>query len=80
MASSHHLGGCTGAVAENFLRIDLRLDHVGVDVHVQPRVLAQLEERPDVVLGQPQVPAREKGSEWQVASRWHLSLLTRAYL
>lgn len=31
-----------------------------MNVHVLPRILAQLEEGPDVVLGQPQVPARDK--------------------
>lgn len=46
-------------MSEYLLCIYLGLHHVRVDVHIHPRILAQLDQGLDVVLGQTQVPSRE---------------------
>lgn len=52
--------GNVAVLGEDHFRVDLSFHHVGVDVHVHPRVLAQLEQGADVALGQSQVPAPER--------------------
>ena len=55
--------GHGGGLGEHLSGVYLRLDHVRVDVHRHACVLAQLDQRPDVVGGQPQVPVRDKVKE-----------------
>ena len=45
------LEGYTDVLVEHLFSIYLSFDHVGVDVHVHSRILAQLEQGSNVVLG-----------------------------